>query len=82
MEKLENNEIEDLKDLKQNHAYKLFLEKIVTPEMNKCRTALDNLTTSTEKEGPILAAQLRVLRKIFFEMNDAISVKRGEGNAR
>lgn len=75
IEKPTRQEQEDLIDLRASPAFKLFRLKIVQPYEEQLGNALLNLNRITESEGPVLAAQLRLLRKIFDDLNDAIDVK-------
>lgn len=75
IEKLTPREREDLIDLKRSDGFKLFQRLIVSPVEAQISVALCGLTVANADEGPVLAAQLRTLRKIFDDFADAIAAE-------
>lgn len=72
IEQLTIEEKRELIELRRSESYKLFKQKIVQPLDEQLSRQLIELDVQDEKRGPIWAAQLRILRKVFNDLNDAI----------
>lgn len=72
METVSLDEAQELADLRRSDSFKLFKRLIVEPVMQQLAIDLEGLKPRNVEEGPVLAAQLRVLRKVFDNFNEAI----------
>ena len=68
---IENKEL--IRNMLRSPAWVVFMNEIIQPIRDQVSTGLRELKPSNQADGPVLAAQLKLLDRAFYNVQDYIS---------